>query len=240
VQGKTFAAIVPLQQGQNTITTTAADIDGLTAQAVITINTQSLAEQIRLTVNPNSGIPTIKPDGTTSFDATLEAETYMPSAVVSYSWDINGDGVAEQSGASLAQVTAKYQNSGLYFPTVTVTDAKGNAYTETTIVNVLDRTAIDAFLKAKWEGMKTALVGGNIEETLNYFTESSKEMYRYNFTLMRDILPLIVQDMASITMRRVRGRLGEYEMIKTQDGITYSYYIEFIIDADGIWKVNFF
>jgi hypothetical protein len=244
VQGKTFAAIVPLQQGQNTITATATDADGLTAQAVITINTQSLAEPIRLTVIPNSGIPTIKPDGTTNFDATLEAEASPPHAVANYAWDINGDGAAEQSGATLAQVTAKYQNPGLYFPVVTITDTQGNKYTETTIVNVLDRTAIDALLKAKWEGMKTALIQGDTDGALSYFIFGSREKYRNAFTVLQNTIGAIASNMQRIELIYVKENIAKYRIRRDQtisgQMETITYYIYFRKSKTGIWQIEQF
>ncbi|HBI22938.1 MAG TPA: hypothetical protein DDX84_01705, partial [Nitrospiraceae bacterium] len=39
----------------------------------------------------------------------------------------------------------------------------------TTVVNVLDRDWMDMLLKSKWEGMKTALMNGDVEGALGYF-----------------------------------------------------------------------
>ena len=49
VQGSDFAAIVPLQVGQNTITATATRPDGVQGEAQITINTETQEEFVRLT-----------------------------------------------------------------------------------------------------------------------------------------------------------------------------------------------
>jgi hypothetical protein len=57
---------------------------------------------------------------------------------------------------------------------------------------------------------------------------------------MQSILPAIVQDMGNIVMKNVEGGLAEYEMLGVQDGIQSSFYIEFVVDTDGIWKINFF
>jgi hypothetical protein len=65
-------------------------------------------------------------------------------------------------------------------------------------------------------------------------------MYRYNFELIREYLPTVIQDMGSITTKAVWGKLAEYEMLGTQDGFVRSFYIEFVMDADGIWRINFF
>jgi hypothetical protein len=34
--------------------------------------------------------------------------------------------------------------------------------------------------------------------------------------------------------------VAEYEMPAIQDGIEYSFYIQFVKDSDGIWKLRFF
>ena len=65
-------------------------------------------------------------------------------------------------------------------------------------------------------------------------------MFRYNFELMQSILPTIVQDMGSIVMKHGEGGVVEYEMLVIQDGSERSFYIEFVIDIDGIWRINFF
>lgn len=67
-------------------------------------------------------------------------------------------------------------------------------------------------------------------------SENAQEMFRYNFELMQSILPTIVQDMGSITLIRAEDGLVEYEMII--GGL--SYYIEFVKDSNGIWRINFF
>jgi hypothetical protein len=168
VYQNTFAALVPLQQGQNTITATATDSIGLSAQATTTIIADPQPQMLQLSVIPDSGIMITDLNGTTSFDTTMEVSTSLTNTTAAYAWDTNGDGIPEQTGINLTQITASYQAPGLYFPTITTTDAMGNVYTDTAIVNVLDRNTMDTLLKAKWEGMKGAVMSGNIDTALNY------------------------------------------------------------------------
>ncbi len=183
-QGNSFAGISPLQQGQNTITATATDACGYQAHDTITINTDSVQEQIRLTANPQSGIP----DATGTFSTTLEADANLPNSIYSYSWDTNGDGSEEQIGKDLSKITANYQAPGLYFPKVAITDSQNSTYTETAIVNVLSKEQMDALIKSKWEGMKVSLINSKIDNALKNFVGGQNSKYKQVFEALKDQL----------------------------------------------------
>ncbi len=131
-------------------------------------------------------------------------------------------------------MSVSYETEGVYYPTITVTDDQGMTYADTIAIVVINQTDLDALLQAKWNAMKTALGNQDVEGAVVYFTENSKDMFRYNFELMQSILPTIVQDMESITMQKGKDGLVVYEMFKLQDGTERSYYIEFIKDTNGI------
>ena len=236
VQGSDFTAIVPLQIGQNILTAVATTVDGFQVQTSITINTTVQQEVIRFTATPASGI--LNPL-TNILEVTLEAEAYLLNPVSSYSWDLNGDGAPEIAGTE-AKITAQYQFPGLYFPTVTVMDTQGNSYSDITIVNVLSREAMDALLRSKWEGMKTALGQGNISDALNYFVTDSREEYREIFELLAPQLPALVSAMREINMVEVTGNMAEYCIKRFQRGVDISYFIYFIRDENGIWRISSF
>ena len=236
VQGSDFALIVPLQVGQNILTAIATTADGFQAQTSVIINTASQQEIIRLTATPSSGIiDTI----TNVFSVTFEAEAYLPYPVSSYSWDFNGDGAPEITVPD-PQVIAQYQYPGLYFPRVTVTDNQGNVYTETTIVNVLSREEMDALLRSKWEGMKEALKQGNISSALNYFVTDSREEYQEIFELLASQLPSLISAMTEINMVEITGNMAEYYIMRFQKGVDISYFIYFMRDENGIWRISSF
>lgn len=223
-----FAGIIPLQTGTNTITAQATDACGYKATDTITINTETLQENIRLTAIPNSGIPIL--------NATLEAETNIQNPVSNYSWDINGDGTIEYSGTD-SKVQGQYQSTGLYFPSVTVTDTKGNTYTETTIVNVLSKEEMDGLLKGKWTSMKDALISGDIKKALNNFVGGQNSKYKQVFETIEDQLPLIFSAEEELNLVSVHENQFEYENLVVEDGKAYSYPVIFIRDENGLWKI---
>jgi hypothetical protein len=235
VQGGEFAVIVPLQSGENIIAAIATRPDGVQGQAQITINTETQQEFVRLTATPTSG--TLNQTGI--LDVTFEAQAYLPSPVSNYSWAFNGDGAAEITGTEPI-VISQYQYPGLYFPRVTVTDNQGNTYTQTTLVNVLSREEMDALLKSKWEGMKAALSQGNINEALNYFIRDSREEYREIFELLAPQLSALVSAMREINVVEIKGNLAEYYIKRFQKGVDISYFIYFMRNENGIWRISSF
>ena len=240
INENTFAAIVSLQQGINTIKAIATDQDGNKADASITVNAALSPEIIKLTAIPSSGILTTKPDGTISFETTLEVETYLTNPVSNYSWDFNGDGTVEVTGTA-PKITAQYQYVGLYYPQVTITDTSGNQYQASTIVNVLSKEELDVLLKDKWEGMKGALVGGDVEGAVKYFTSESQGKYKAGFELLKDQMSNIFNRPEVLNLISIIGNVAKYENIVSEDnGRRYSYPVIFILDENGLWKIKNF
>lgn len=221
---------VPLTVGTNTITAIIKNSSGNSANASVTINTTDISQPVELSTNIKSGIAPLQ--------VFFSASTSFTSA--SYRMDFEGDGIVDYTGATFENISRTYTTEGIFYPTLTVTDDQGNNYSDTIAITVLNKTEIDTLLKGKWEGMKGALANKDIDKALSYFIENSKDMYRYNFELMKDFLPIMVQDMGNIVILRVEDRLAEYEMRAVQNGIEYAFYIKFIKDFDGLWKVYFF
>jgi hypothetical protein len=236
VQGSDFAAIVPLQIGENILTTVATASDGFQVQTSVTIGTASQQETVRLMVYPSSGI--LKPPANT-LDVTFEAEAYLPNPVASYSWDFNGDGTPEITGVNL-KVVAQYQNPGLYFPRVTVTDTQGNAYTESTIVNIFSFEEMDTLLGSKWEGMKGAMINRDVEKAGNYFPDWTRDRYTGIFSALGDRLPQIAQDMQNIGMIYLIDGVAKYRIRRIEGTGEITYYIYFVRDENGLWKIQQF
>ncbi len=240
VQGDYFAVQIPLQTGENIITAIAKRSDGLQGQSSIIIHTETQEETIRLTPRPESG--TLDQLGV--LNVTLEVEIGIQNPVVSISWDIDGDGNFESMGNETS-CNIKYQSPGIYLPKVRVTDDQGNVYEERTLVNVLSREEMDALLKSKWEGMKAKLFDKDLTSAMEYFIEPSREVYQRAFEVIKDDLPGIVNGMRDIEPIFIRNNVAEYRIERLhrfEDGTeqTVTYYIYFVKDRDGLWRIDRF
>jgi predicted secreted protein len=242
--GGDFAAMVPLYTGQNTITVVISNEYGVTEQAAVSIGTNITDDDMRMIAVPNTGIPMTRSDGTTDFETSLQVDPSVTGSGLSYAWDTNGDGVTEDEGPTLSQVMARYRSPGIYSPTVTVSDMMGNRYTGSVIVSVVDRGAVDALLKTKWEIVKERLASQDIEGALVMFKTSSQDRYRDIFKTLKPKLSQMVQDMQEIQLIYLKDGRAKYRIRRgeTYAGrlVTMTYYIYFALDENGIWKIVYF
>ncbi|MBW2039963.1 MAG: hypothetical protein JRI46_10320 [Deltaproteobacteria bacterium] len=223
---------VPVEEGENTITATATDTDGNTGTVSITVNAVTTEDYIKLEADPESGVSPLETmlriEG--SFSFTESSLTYT------------GPGEVEiLENPSPEEYRVRITTEGIYEFTAEVMDEQNNAYTDTTAIVVLDRAELDAMLKAKWEGMKSALANQDIEKALNYFAEDTQGLYRDIYTALGDNIPQIAQDMQDIQLIYAEGRLAKYRIRRDEEhgGQVYpiTYYIYFVRDRDGLWKI---
>lgn len=91
-----------------------------------------------------------------------------------------------------------------------------------------------------WDDMKENLTAGKIEDALTHFSEGSQEKYREIFTLLKDELPRIVNEMQDIHLLSIRGDVAEYIVIREENGEEMGYFIYFIKDKNDNWKIDSF
>lgn len=231
VYGSRFiAANVPLADGTNTIAVTATDTAGNAATTSVTVSAAPSESYITVTPNIESGISpltvTFRIDGSMSFTSSRMT--------------VSGPGSVEWLSTSVDEYSAKITGDGIYTFTAQVTAADGTVYEDTTTVIVLSRVEMDRLLKAKWEGMKNGLANGTIEEALKYLTTNSQTEYREIFELLAPQLPTLASGMNSITMIQFRGDIAEYYIKRFQRNTDISYFIYFVKDENGLWKIENF
>jgi hypothetical protein len=234
VNGDDFAVVIPLRLGQNILTATATNLEGLRAQTSLTVNTDTQQEIVRLTHYPMSGM--LKRPANT-LDITFEAEAFFENPVASYSWDFDGDGLPEVTGAE-SKIIKSFHDAGFYFPKVVITDSQGNRYEATTLVNVVAREEVEPLLRSKWEGMKTALVNGDFEGALQYFVAASRDRYRTTFTeLGSERINFLFSSVIEFKIFTLYGKVAGCGAVRIEGGRRYAYPVNFVQDENGMWKI---
>jgi hypothetical protein len=104
---------------------------------------------------------------------------------------------------------------------------------------VLDGAALDVLLQARWTALKDALRQGAIEQALTHIAHAERDDYRDLFTSISARLPAIDQILTDISFVEHQGIWSEYQMLRVEDGETISYFILFVLDEDGVWRVEF-
>ena len=144
------------------------------------------------------------------------------------------------SGPGLEGQVFTYDRPGLYVARVIAIDAQGTRLSASAVVEVFDQTSLDHTLREKWTAMKDALRAGDVSKAVENVALSARDDYRDLLTALVPQLPqidLILTDINAVSFDEDRT---EYQMIRVDGGVGLSYFILFVRDADGLWRLKFF
>ena len=235
-EGRFVANHVPLVEGENTITVAAVDINGYTTTAEFTVYAQIPANYIRIEADTESGVAPfetgLKVEGTFDFaqEPTITGSGPSPLDYL----DSLGDD----------RYNIGISTPGIYYIGAEATDEEARVFTDTVALVVLNLDSMDAMLKAKWNGMKSALIAGNINDALNFFTYPSRGEYEQIFSILSDQMPNIAANMEDIQLIYANDTVAKYRIRKDEmiDGENYrvTYYIHFVKNPQGLWFIDSF
>jgi hypothetical protein len=232
LSGNHWAVYLPINEGSNTITAKITDFYGNYTQKSVSINAIPIPESMTFSAYPETGVAPLS--------VTFSLSTSINPSPASYQIDFEGDGMIDVTIPTIENLTHIYPGEGIYFPTVIAMDSQGNTHSTNTMVHVLNKTEMDGLLKGKWEGMKQALGQRNINEALNYFIMTSREEYNEIFELLVTQLPNLISAMTEINLIELTGNTAEYYIKRSQRGEEISYFIYFVKDEKGLWKISSF
>jgi hypothetical protein len=233
VSGDQFAVLVPVDETVTSLTATATDPAGSTGSDTIQITVQPGTSEQTLLFRPSPAI------GTAPLTVSFTLNSLEP--ITQFDLDLDGDGIVDFQGTSLEGQTFSYPSPGLFFPVVTVTDDVGGINTATALVQVLDIDDLNVLLQSKWTSIKDSLRQGNIDDALDSIAEESRERYQGIFNTLSSELSQIDSILTYIQLVTVRGNQAEFTMLRTSSGsVERSFYILFVRDNDGIWRLRTF
>lgn len=221
---------MPLEDGPNTITATATDINGNTQSVEGTVSSVIPEHHINLISNIESGSApqtmTLGAAGTFSIqDATFSHTGISPDEFVELTPD---------------EYEATFTNEGIAFITAEASHA-ATTYRDTIGIVIVDKNEVDTLLKQKWTDMKTHLAAKNVIQAVRHFDEGKKGLYEEIFSALLDRLPQIANDMQDISLISIDDRSARYRIrrVETHNTGTHTvtYYVYFIKDETGIWKI---
>ncbi|MDA8242415.1 MAG: hypothetical protein M0Z67_18850 [Nitrospiraceae bacterium] len=227
---------VPLADGANTISVTATDTQGNTATTAITVTANTSQPYVTLTANPESGVAPL----TVNFTAS----TSMPNGVASYVIDFDGDAVDDYTGATFDNISHLYSSQGIYYATLTVVDTTTTSYMDMVAITAQNATDLDGLLRGIWNSMKGRLTAQDAAGASGYYSFASKDKYLSIFSALSGHLPEITANMQDISLDYIGSDTAEYRIIRNEivDGqpMDVMYFIYFVKDDDGLWKIQGF
>lgn len=169
------------------------------------------------------------------FTATPEAIPPGGSAILS--WQVTGaDTVTIDHGIGPVPASGSAPIAPAEETVYTLT-ASGPGGTATTQVTV---RMLDQVLRGVWEGMRGALLSGDIDHAVSHFADDSQSSYRELFSFLSTQLGEISQEIAGIEYLGLLNGMAIYRVKKMEviDGaeVEISYRIHFA-NLDGEWKI---
>jgi len=248
---------VPLFDGDNnTLIVFAVNDAGDNATACIGVVADTEAKHIRLDSDVQQGIAT---DSATC-NATISVETPFllddqdmslfaatpgtPMGNINIVADL-----VDEGETTSGTISVKIPASDLYYFTVLrdVTLDNGTQVHHSDSISLLveDEAILDAKLNTKWSGMRTGLSSSDKDAALNMIAFNAREKYNQIFTDLEPYMSGIVDDMMQeIGLIYVHDNLAKYRINRVHniDGqpVTITYYIYFVKDVDGIWRIESF
>lgn len=223
IDGGRFTALVPLAPGSGWLEATATNNCGHTASASLPVQVLPPPEEL-------SGISVAPARGLAPLPVRLGIVPSFPSPIASITWDLDGDGTPDASGADLTEVETTYDHAGIFTPTVSVRDASGTEASAAAFVVVHDAAAFTAFLNARWSAFASALRDGRADVALSLIDSSRRD--RDEPRLRGDLAAAATLFAQPLELREVRGSRA----FCTAGG----HAVVLRLDDDGIWRIRFF
>lgn len=159
-------------------------------------------------------------------------------------FDVDGDGNPEWSQKVFRLESERrehtYRQEGEYQFTVRIHDRSGKITVYAIPVTVLSPSEFHAEIKARWSGFKAALHHGDVSAALECIAVSSRDRYRPVLQKLGGNLPSISTNLGDLHVTRVKDGLAEATTVRLQDGQRRLYFIYFMPDPDGIWRIQTF
>jgi hypothetical protein len=234
VEGNQFVANhVSLEEGENTILAVATTQGGERASTQIMVHGNRHGDYVRITADPEAGVSPL------DINLTIEASFAFETSSLSYT----GPGTVEVlSNPDPGEYLVRIITPGLYAFTSELMDEHMNIFEDTVMVQVMDLALLDSLLKAKWNGMKRALIDGDIQRALEYQLPVFRDKYESIYNFLGIKLSALGEQMQDIGLVFAEGNRAKYR-IRRDHSIegkvtTVTYYIYFSKDGDGLWKIE--
>jgi len=229
-KGRYVANHVPLRLGENKICVRAADTKGNVAEGTVVVSSHTMEPLITLSRGPMVGLA--------PFETTLTTSTRLDCNQISLS-DTGPSKLSYRKGEDSCEWTIKAGKPGVY--TVKARENYVGKYFDTIAIVVFERCELDNLLRAKWAHLGNALRNNDIEGALRDIASSRVDQYRRVFSAMTpEKRSEFTSEMQDIQLIEMNGGCVKYDIQTTREGRKLSFLLNFIMDDNGFWKIEFF
>ncbi|APV48358.1 hypothetical protein BWI17_00845 [Betaproteobacteria bacterium GR16-43] len=222
-----FSALASLVAGANTITAVATGPDGNASTLTRQVTATARASPFLVHANPAAGLAPLpvsfivsNPSGA---DARFMFDTFGP-------FDL-------PAGSTLT-LSLTYP-AGVFTPKVVFTPvAGGTPYAQDLVVNSRDPASLDQLLRQAWGGLNGALAAGDKDGAQRYLSGGAKEKFGPVFDALMPFMGSIVASYSPLGQSSLREGIAEYAVTRMDGTRKRLYFIYFLLDADGVWRID--
>jgi hypothetical protein len=156
--------------------------------------------------------------------------------------DLDGDGRADVSQAQYpASLEHTYARPGRYDVTAWIHERSGRVERVSVAVDVMVAQAFESDLLARWDTFKARLRAADVPGALECLHSGSRRRYEASLQSLFAGRQTSVDDVfTTLTLVRIWRGTAEFSMERQTSGRAMSYAVRFVIDGDGVWRINAF
>lgn len=231
VNGSQFVANnIQLQQGVNTITATATDINARTSTVTKTVTAQ-LGNYIRLTANTESGTAPL------NSTITISGSFSITNSELNYSGPAD---ILLTDDYTVTDYPLQFPVEGTYILTAYVAGPDGLVYEDSVTITVLPKLATDRLFRNKWNLLTGSLVRNDPATALNTILTTARPKYQNMFDALSGQFSAIVSTQQALNRVSITNKRAKYELVTQENGSLYSYDVFFVREDNGLWAVSEF
>jgi sugar lactone lactonase YvrE len=224
----TFAVELPTAAGMTALTVIAREGGRQSSETIPITVAAPLAAAPRLEVSPAAGLAPLV--------VRLSAAGIPPGS--DYSLDLESDGRPDEEGNGLPRGQYVYTLPGVYLATLTTTAPDGRVQVARGVIQVYDRSQLEARLITAWSGFKAAMRAADPTAAASFVHRDRRAAWAEHFARLTPAqwaaADVLFTDLALVDVAPGRA---ECEMMRDHDGLRYSFPISFAVDAGGGWKL---
>jgi hypothetical protein len=222
-----FYARVPLMAGANPIEAMLTTQMGQTATQSITLTADGIPSSLQVTHGTLEGLAplaaTFELENGGTGDSTVQVNdgtpfTLPPGITASVSLPADGPGV------QLVRIAA--------------TDDQGRTVVRNFAVVANDRVLVDQKFKALWAGMNDAVSAGDMPAALSHLSMQARAKYGPVFEVLQADYAQIAASFSPMRAMSLSPAGSEYTLNRTLDGENHIFFIYFLRDLHGVWRLD--
>lgn len=238
IDGNRFFATVPLAPGANTITVVATAPDGTQVSSTAEVASTG-PSPTRVTASTLQGFAPLE----VQFTVTSDREIQSVDGNFAVGYEVCGGELGcHQPGLFSVSATEPlsftYEEPGSYEAVFNVRHTDGTTVTKTLRIIVQNQEQIDQQLRQVWAGLTSALARGDKATAMQHLNTRAQNKYGPVFDALLPNMGTIVASFSVLQVHEIDETVGSYAVNRIIDGLNRIFFIYFIRDGDGVWRLD--